>query len=73
MYNTHPLLEVKSTGKKCGLYTGKDGRHSIQYPKNKTTKDELEEVNGRIESEIKQHIIVMRDMNCKSGDLIGGN
>ena len=43
---------------------------------NKTTKDELEEVYGRIESEIKnarkmeQHIIVM---NCKFGDLIDGN
>ena len=51
-------------GKTVGMYT---------ITKNKTTKDELEEVNGRIESEIKQHIIVMRDMNCKSGDLIGGN
>ena len=46
---------------------------------NKTTKDELEEVYGRIESEIKnarkmkQHIIVMGDMNCKIGDLIDGN
>ena len=25
VYNTHPLLELKSVGKKCGLYTGKDG------------------------------------------------
>ena len=46
---------------------------------NKTTKDELEEVYGKIESEIKnarkmeQHIIVMGDMNCKIGDLIDGN
>ena len=46
---------------------------------NKTTKDELEDVYGRIESEIKnarkmeQHIIVMGDMNCKIGDLIDGN
>ena len=46
---------------------------------NKTTKDELEEVYGRIESEIKnarkmeQHIIVMGDMNGKIGDLIDGN
>ena len=46
---------------------------------NKTTKDELEEVYWRIESEIKngrkmeQHIIVMGDMNCKIGDLIDGN
>ena len=46
---------------------------------NKTTKDELEEVYGRIESEIKnarkmeQHIIVMGDKNCKIGDLIDGN
>ena len=46
---------------------------------NKTTKDELEEVYGRIESEIKnarkmeQHIIVMGDMNCKIGDLMDGN
>ena len=46
---------------------------------NKTTKDELEEVYGRIESEIKksrkmeQHIIVMGDMNCKICDLIDGN
>ena len=45
---------------------------------NKTTKDELEEVYGRIESEIKnarkkkQHIIVMGYMNCKIGDLIDG-
>ena len=41
---------------------------------NKTTKDELEEVYGRIETEIKnarkmeQHIIVMGDMNGKIGD-----
>ena len=46
---------------------------------NKTTKDEQEEVYGRIESEIKnarkmeQHIIVMGDMNYKIGDLIDGN
>ena len=46
---------------------------------NKTTKDELEEVYGRIKSEIKnarkmeQHIIVMGDMNCKIDDLIDGN
>ena len=46
---------------------------------NKTTKDEPEEVYGRIESEIKnarkmeQHIIVMGDMNCKIDDLIDGN
>ena len=46
---------------------------------NKTTKDELEEVYGIIESEIKnarkmeQHIIVMGDMNGKICDLINGN
>ena len=46
---------------------------------NKTTKDELEEVYGRIESEIKnvrkmeQHIIVMGDINCEIDDLIDGN
>ena len=45
----------------------------------RTSKDELEEVYGRIESEIKnarkmeQHIIVMGDMNCKICDLIDGN
>ena len=56
-------------------------RISIVYnpQENKTTKDELEEVYGRIESEIKnarkmeQHIIVMGDMNCEIGDLIDGN
>ena len=46
---------------------------------NKTTKDELEEVYGTIESEIKnarkmeQPRIVIGDMNCKIGDLIDGN
>ena len=48
---------------------------------NKTTKDELEEIYGRIELEIKnarkmvQHIIVMGDMNWKIKicDLIDGN
>ena len=46
---------------------------------NKTTKDELKEVYGRIKSEIKnarkmeQHIIIMGDMNCKTGDLIDGS
>ena len=46
---------------------------------NKTTYGELEEVYGRIESEIKnamkmeQHIIVMEDINCKICDLIDGN
>ena len=52
-------------------------RIGIEYnpQENKTTKDELEEVYGRIESEIiintrkmEQHIIVMGDMNCKSVD-----
>ena len=46
---------------------------------NKTTKDKLEEVYGRIESKIKnarkmeQHIIVMGVMNGKICDLIHGN
>ena len=26
-----PLLELKSVGKKCGLYTGKDGKHDHIY------------------------------------------
>ena len=26
-----PLLELKSVGKKCGLYTGKDGNQKIHY------------------------------------------
>ena len=47
---------------------------------NKTTKEELEKVYGRIYSEMKknarkreQHIIVMEDMKCKIGYLINGN
>ena len=56
-------------------------RISIVYnpQEKKTTKDELEEVYVRIESEIlknarkiEQHIIVMGDMNCKIGNLIYG-
>ena len=26
-----PLLELKSVGKKCGLYTGKDGIHNCHF------------------------------------------
>ena len=27
-----PLLELKSVGKKCGLYTGKDGIQILSHP-----------------------------------------